>query len=344
MLRQNKLGLVRETSLPCPLVTIVIPTWNSLRWLPGCFSGLRAQQYPHMELIVVDNGSTDGTVACLQSDYPEARLIQFPENRGFAAAVNAGIQQARGQFIALLNVDTVATPMWLSALVDAAQHSPPDVGSWASKMVSLTDPSRIDDAGDTLSWYGSARKRGLGQPAAAYTQADEVFSACAGAALYRRSFFEAVGLFDETFGSYLEDIDLGLRGRLLGFRCRYVPQAEVWHKGQGSGTVRPYYVYLMTRNRLLLLSKNIPMGLLIKHFWRWLYGQVYFFLVYKHPWQSLRGYAAFLKLLPQTWRARRTIQHHRRLSAADLEACLSRELGEPSLREILLKRWRARSF
>ncbi len=323
-----------------PRVTVVIPCWNNRRWLPGCLGGLAAQRYQDFQVILVDNGSTDGSVPFVRQNYPQVRLITFDQNKGFAPAVNAGIRQARSQYVALLNTDTVPQPGWLLNLVETMEASPPDVGCLASKMLRLQDPSLIDDAGDSLSWYGSAQKRGLGQPAGTYDQLEEVFSACAGAALYRRAFLEAVGGFDESFVSYLEDVDLGLRGRLLGYRCLYVPGAEVWHQGHGSGLAHSRYVYLITRNRLILFGKSIPLGLLLKHAPRLLYGQFYFFLAYKRPLDSLAGMVAFLRALPRVLRQRRQVQSRRRISNRALDAMLSIELGEMPLREMVGRKLR----
>jgi GT2 family glycosyltransferase len=261
--------------------------------------------------------------------------LGLEKNRGFAPAVNAGIRQALSEYVVLLNVDTVPQPDWLANLVETIEKSPPDVGCLASKMLNLNNPNIIDDAGDTFSWYGSARKRGWREPANAYLEAEEVFSACAGAALYRRIFLEEVGIFDENFTSYLEDIDLGLRGRLLGYRCLYVPSAEVLHHGQGAGTPRSRYVYLMTRNRLALILKSIPFELLLKHSQTLLFGQFYFFLVYKRPLHSLAGMISFLFALPRLLRQRQDIQRQRKISNQALDPMLSRDLGEPSLKDII---------
>ncbi len=318
-----------------PKVTVIIPNWNTRRWLAGCLDGLRAQTYQHFRVVLVDNGSTDNSVAFVREHYPEVKILSLAENRGFAAAINAGLRQVDSDYVALLNVDTIPQPNWLASLVETMDQSPPEVGCLASKMLALNNPNLIDDAGDTLSWYGSARKRGWGEPAEAYDQADEVFSACAGAALYRRTFFEKVGDLDEGFVSYLEDVDLGLRGRLLGYRCLYVATAEVLHQGQGAGTARARYVYLMTRNRLALLLKNIPLALLFKHSYTLLFGQFYFFLVYKRPLHSLAGFISFLIALPRLLRQRQMIQKRKRISNQALEAMLSDHLGEPRLRDIV---------
>jgi GT2 family glycosyltransferase len=321
-----------------PQVTVIVPTWNTRQWLAGCLDGLRSQRFQDFQVVMVDNGSSDGSVAFVEQQYPEVQVLAFEENRGFAAAVNAGIQQTCSRYVALLNPDTVPDPDWLLHLVETMEQSSPEVGFLASKMLQLENPAIVDEAGDTFSWYGSARKRGFGQSAHRYNQLEEVFSACGGATLYRRSFLEDVGGFDASFHSYLEDIDLGLRGRLLGYRCLYVPTARVLHKGQGAGIIRSRYVYLMTRNRLMLLLKNIPLRLLLKHAHTLLYGQFYYFLVYKKPLYSIAGGLAFLSATPRLLRQRRAIQGRKKISDQALEAMLSQNLGEIPLREIIKNR------
>lgn len=323
-----------------PQVTVIIPVWNSGRWLPACLARLHQQRFTDFAILLVDNGSTDGAVAAAQVEYPAIEVLRFATNRGFAAAVNAGIRHSQSDFVALLNVDTQVDADWLFHLVKRLVASPPTVGSVASKMLRLQNPALIDDAGDTLSWYGSARKRGHLAPATAYTEPTEVFSACAGAALYRRQFFERVGLFDETYHSYFEDIDLGLRGQLYGYRCLYEPQAQLRHQGHSAGLVGGRYVTLMTRNRLLTLLKNIPARLLLKHLPSLLYGQLYFLLVYKKPLHSLRGYAQFLGCLGHLRRERRRILANRVIPDDRLERLLTSELGEPGLGEIVRRKVR----
>ena len=318
-----------------PQVSIIIPNWNTRSWLAGCLEALRGQSYQDFEVLLVDNGSRDDSVAFVRQHYPEVRLLSFTENRGFAAAVNAGIGATTAEYVVLLNVDTIPQPDWLHQLVQVMDQSPPEVGSVTSKMLSLQNPEILDDAGNFLSWYGSAQKRGKGEPAGQYDQLEEVFSACAAAALYRRTFLEAVEGFDENFVSYLEDVDLGLRGRLYGYRCLYVPTAQVLHQWHGAGLPRPQYVYFSTRNRLALLFKNIPWSLLRKHAITLLYGQFYFLLAYKKPLYSLAGMAAFLACWPRIWRQRRSILARQQISLQELDGLLNYNLGEPSLRTLL---------
>lgn len=323
-----------------PKVAIIIPNWNTRRWLPGCLDSLRAQTFRDFRIILVDNGSTDDSVVFVQQNYPEVEIICFAQNRGFTAAVNAGIKQTDSEYVVLLNVDTLAQPEWLAHLVNQIEASPGEVAGLSSKMLSIAEPTLIDDAGDTFSWYGSPRKRGSGQPAENYTEVVEVFSPCAGAALYRRTFLDEVGEFDEGFGSYLEDIDLGLRGRLLGYRYLYAPEAQILHKSHGAGIKRARYVFLMTRNRLYVLAKNIPFTLLLKRSPQLLFGQFYFFLVYKRPFHSLAGTFSFLTHLPRILQQRHTIQKRKRIPDQALEGMLSNELGEPALRDILKSKFR----
>jgi GT2 family glycosyltransferase len=318
-----------------PRVTVVIPNWNTRCWLTGCLDGLRNQNFRDFQTLLVDNGSTDDSVIFVQTHYPEVEVHHAIDRPGFAPTVNYGIRQARSEYIVLLNADTVPHPNWLGELVAAMDRSPATVGGLASKMLSMQDPSHIDNAGDLFSWYGSNHKRGFSELALYYQEVEEVFSVCAGAALYRRSFLEDTGGLDERFESYLEDIDLGLRGRLLGYRYLYVPTAQIVHQSHGSGLARTRYVYLMTRNRLAILTKNIPAALLLKHGWTLLYGQFYYFLVYKHPWQSLKGLFAFLIALPHLLQQRGTLLKRRCISNVALDAILTKELGEPNLREIL---------
>ncbi len=328
---------------PPPKVTVVIPNWNTARWLPGCLNGLREQTFRDFQIVLVDNGSEDESVELVTQGYPEVKLIRFPTNLGFAKAANAGLEWAQSEYIALLNVDTIPQPAWLATLVEVMDRSPAEIGSVTSKMLSLDNPTLIDDAGNLFSWYGSAQKRGQGQPATAFNHLEEVLSGSGGATLYRRSFFEAVGKFDEDFVSYLEDVDLGLRGQLLGYRCLFVPGAEIWHKWSGGAIPRPTYVTYSTRNRAALLLKNVPGKLLLKHWRTILYGQLYFFLVYKHPFASLRGYVALVYTLVTILKTRFTLQQQKKISTATLEHTISDQLSEPALTEIVRLKFNSRA-
>lgn len=325
-------------------VTVIIPVWNGAAWLNACLRALEEQSFRDFEVIAVDNGSTDSSLEIVRVACPHARIIPFGRNRGFAAAINAGLQECCSEYVALLNMDTRPRQDWLRNLVGAMDAAGPDVGCLASKMLSMADPAIVDDCGDILSWQGAAAKRGHAQAAGLFNLVTEVFSPCAGAALYRRAMLEALGGFDERFFAYLEDVDLGLRARLRGWRCQFVPAAEVLHAGQGGGLRRARYVRIITRNRLMLLFKNIPARLLFRHALSLLYGQWYFFVMYRRPLSSLAGFCSFLVNLPHVCRERRKILKDPAISPEQLEELLDPKMPEPPLREVLRswlrgKRW-----
>ena len=309
-----------------------------MRWIPGCLSELYRQDYQNFEVIIVDNGSTDGSVEYLVEHYPDIKLITLDRNYGFARAVNIGIECSRAEYIALLNNDTAPRSNWLGKLVEALDTQPTYIVSTASKMLKMADPRLIDDAGDTLSWQGAAYKRGHGKPADRFTDEELVFSACAGAALYRRRLLQEIGGFDEYFFAYLEDVDLGLRAQLRGYRCLFVPTAEVLHFGHGSRIPGGRYVRLMTRNRLILLFKNIPMPLLWRKLGKIIYGQLYFFVVYRKPLHSFLGYTDFLAALPHILRCRRRNMQYNTLSIQDIATLLRDTMEEPPLSRLIWNR------
>lgn len=310
---------------------MIIPNWNGTAWLPRCLQGLREQTHTDFRLVVVDNGSRDDSPELALRAWPDLHLIRHERNLGFAAAANAGLEATDSPYVALLNNDTIPRPHWLAALVATMDAAPLDVGSLASLMLQLERPDCVDSAGDTLSRHGFAHKRGHGQQAAQYRQPSEVLSACAGAALYRRSFLEDAGGFDISFFAYLEDVDLGLRGRWLGYSCFFVPEAEVLHRGHGSGTRHGRYVRWLTRNRLLLITKNWPAQRLQRDMRHLLYGQFYVCVAQKRPFHFLLGWMDYLHMLPQALRARRALMARRRVSPDRVAAWLQDDPGEPPL-------------
>ncbi len=303
-------------------VSVIIPNWNGGKWLNGCLSALKSQDYGDFEVLVVDDASTDGSCDRLEERFPDVRLLQLTEHHGFARAVNAGIRAASGEYVLLLNNDTLPSISFITNLVLAMDAMPPDVGCLASCMRSMDNPMLLDDTGDMLTWYGHAFKRGHGMPVAEFVEDGEVLSPCAGAALYRRVFLNDAGGFDERFVSYLEDLDLGLRGRLLGYRCKYVASAEVLHKGHGSNLPTGSYVRFVTRNRLMLICKNIPFSLLVRHFHQLLLGQLDLFIQYRRPFDSVIGYLSFLRLIPHVLHERRKILAACKLSDQEIEGLL----------------------
>jgi len=243
-----------------PKVTVVIPNWNGLCHLPECLASLAAQSFADFETLIVDNASADGGIAWVRMQYPEVSVVELEDNGGFAKAVNTGIRASDSQYIALLNNDTAVDRGWLQALVEALdQHHGYD--SAASKIVMYSKPDLLNGAGDVWSRRGmTAVNRGYGEPASRYEVMERVFGACAGAALYRRTLFDEVGLFDEGFFLMHEDTDFNLRCLMAGKRCLYVPHALVRHKLGASIDTRPVLktVLLRMRNETYAAFKNLP--------------------------------------------------------------------------------------
>ncbi len=302
--------------------SVVIPNWNGRHWLKGCLDALRAQEYRSFEVLLVDDASSDGSVEYVQAQYPEVTIIKRAVQGGFAKTANTGINASSGEYVVLLNNDTLPSPSWLGELIRSMDRSPPTVGSLASCMLRMDDPQLIDTTGDLLTWYGQALKRGHDQPVPGCDCSSEILSACAGAALYRRAFLETAGVFDEEFGSYLEDLDLGLRGRLSGYTCSYASSATVLHQGHGAGTPHGKYVRLVTRNRLLLFGKNIPLALIIRHLNHLFIGQLALFIQYRHPVDSIIGYLSLVPQVPRMIRERHRILAIRKLSDREIDKLL----------------------
>ncbi|MDQ1710948.1 MAG: hypothetical protein QOE45_398 [Frankiaceae bacterium] len=237
-------------------VDVVVPTWNGAHLLPRCLAGLAAQTTPPSRVIVVDNGSADGTAAMLRASFPGVEVIVLPANRGFAGGVNAGIAASTADVVALLNNDAVPDPGWVAYGLAAFAEG---VGAVASLMVDANDPTRVDSAGVEVGWWSGARDRGRGSPVAAYEDAGTCFAPCGGAAFYLRSALDAAGGLDETYFAYLEDVDLGCRLVRAGWRTAYEPRARVAHEGGATlGHFSARHVRLLVRNELLTWAANLP--------------------------------------------------------------------------------------
>src|ERR671910_2429996 len=245
-----------------PRVTVVIPNWNGEQFLRLCLGSLRDQSFRVFETIVVDNGSVDSSITFVEEHFPEVDVVALGENLGIAAAFNAGIEASTLEYVVLLNNDTEQDPGWLEALVRAAEDHP-EAGLFASKLVDFHDRGVLDGAGDAMRLSGLPYRLGHGErDRGQFDEPGYVFGACAAAALYRKSLFEEVGLFDEDFVSYCEDGDLSFRAQLAGHRCFYVPDAVVYHLGSAStgGKRSPTAIRLGSRNSLSLLVKDLPLS------------------------------------------------------------------------------------
>ena len=271
-------------------VSVVIPTWNGRRWLPGCLRSLAVQTRPPAAVIVVDNGSVDGSLDYLRAEHPEVRVLALGANTGFAHAANRGIEAATGELVALVNPDVELAPDWLERMA-APLRADDGVAAVAGKMLSLADPRIVYDAGDILRRDGACLQRGRRhRDDGSWEAPGEVFGACAGAAVYRRAAVRSVGGFDERYFAYLEDVDLALALRAAGWRCAYEP-AIALHAGEGSSPDAGAHLGWVARNTVLLVAKWFPV--------RWL------------------GFVAYrqVALLAHAVRTRRTVAHLRALGA-----------------------------
>jgi GT2 family glycosyltransferase len=247
------------------LISVVIVNWNGKHLLGECLDSLLAQSVGGIEIILVDNGSQDGSAEYVLERYHDVRVVSLPENIGFAGGNNAGIRTASGKYIALLNNDTKVDPFWLSSLLQEAEKSPAMTGMWASKILSYDHPDVIDNVG--LLMYPDGLGRGKGRlevDKGQYDRPGEAFfpSGCAG--LYRRKMLDEIDLFDEEFFAYADDVDLGLRARLAGWQCIYVPSAKVYHKYSASSSAHsPFKAFLVERNRIWVLLKYYPIEMIV---------------------------------------------------------------------------------
>lgn len=239
-------------------VTIIIPNYNGMSFMEPCMAALARQTCQDFDVLVVDNGSTDGSVAWLREQNIPSVFLE--ENTGFSGAVNTGIRSVHTPFVILLNNDTEAEPDYVRQLLRAIEGSP-KIFSVSPKMIQMHHRELMDDAGDMYSIMGWAYQRGVGQEIGRYDRPCHVFSACAGAAIYRREVFDEIGDFDEMHFAYLEDIDVGYRAKIAGYYNRYCPQAVVYHVGSGTSGSKynSFKVKLAARNNVYLNYKNMPL-------------------------------------------------------------------------------------
>ena len=247
-------------------ITVVIPNYNGIKYLPDCLKSLEQQEpgTPDFTVLVVDNGSSDASVELLEEQWPKVETILLTENTGFCHAVNRGIQASESPYVILLNNDTKVKPGFVKGLYEAIRRDD-RIFSVSAKMLMWDRPELIDDAGDRYCALGWAYARGKGKAAERYGEAAEIFAACGGAVIYRRSVFAEIGLFDEAHFAYLEDIDIGYRARIYGYRNCYEPSAEVIHFGSASTGSRynERKTQLASANSVYIVGKNMPLLQLI---------------------------------------------------------------------------------
>jgi GT2 family glycosyltransferase len=313
------------------IASVIIPNYNGLRFLAPCLDALRAQTYPRelTEVILVDDASTDDSVAFVQANYPEVKIVRLARNSGLAAGCNAGAAAARGDLLVMLNNDTEVEPGWLAALVETAVAHP-QAGAIASKMLLFDRRDTLHNAGDLMGADGIPRNRGVWEVDRGQYDADvAVFGGCGGGVAYRREAWAQAGGFDERLFMYLEDADLAWRLRLLGWEAVFAPQARLYHhlSATGGGTLASFYV---GRNTLWVIAKAMPGPLLRRHFGRIARAQARVAWDALRAWRGasararLRGQLAGLIGLPRALGWRRQVQRTRRIGMDDLDALLVR--------------------
>lgn len=310
-----------------PFLSVIIPHYNGARYLPPCFNALRAQTYPHLEIILVDNGSTDESLELTRRDFPEVKILETGQNLGYAA-VNFALAHAQGDIIIPLNNDTEVAPGWAQALVNALQAYP-DAGVVASKMLLFDRRDTLHSAGDGFGTNGIPINRGVWQKDWGQFDADTyIFGACGGAAAYRRTMLADIGFFDEDYFMYLEDVDLNWRAQMAGYRAVFAPDAVVYHhlSASGGGVIASYYT---GRNTIFMLAKNLP-GPIFKRYWQAIIkAQLKITVDALRAWRGeaararLQGQLAGLWGLPRWLAKRKAVQQARRVDDTYLENLLT---------------------
>lgn len=241
--------------------TVVIPNYNGMKFIENCKRALEQETSTEFQVLLVDNGSKDGSREWIEQHWKDARCICLPENQGFCKAVNVGIEAAETDYVILLNNDTEVAPGFVKALEEALERHK-DSFSVSARMADLYRKELFDGAGDLYCALGWAFALGKGKRMQeCYREEAEIFSACGGAAIYRRSVFKEIGLFDENHFAYLEDCDLGYRAQIYGYRNFYTPEALVYHAGSGASGSRynEFKIKLSSKNSIYLIYKNMPL-------------------------------------------------------------------------------------
>lgn len=248
-------------------VTIIIPNYNGKHYMKPCLDSLKNQTFSNFKVLVIDNASTDNSLPYMEENYPDIEVVSLDKNYGFSRAVNEGIRRTSTPYVILLNNDTIVDPHYVEEMLRAIQKSP-RIFSVSSKMIQMYHPDLIDSAGDLYTVIGWGICRGNGRPITNYTEPSVIFTACAGAAIYRRSVFDEIGHFDENHFAYLEDIDIGYRAKIYGYQNMYCPTALVYHVGSGTSGSKynTFKVKLSARNSVYLNYKNMPLLQLILNF------------------------------------------------------------------------------
>jgi GT2 family glycosyltransferase len=310
-----------------PLTSIIIPNYNGEHHLSECLSSLLEQTYKELEIIVVDNASADGSVELVRREYPGVRLVSLDANRGFSAAVNAGINISRGELVVILNNDTRTEPEFVKELCSALAEEP-DASMAAPKMLFARGPETINSMGLGYCITGTNHDIGFGlEDGPQFEKSDWIFGPCGGAGIYRRGVFDEAGLFDEDFFMYYEDVDHSFRAQLAGHKCIFVPKARVYHtEGASTGALPKSKNYYFSRNSFAVILKNFPAGLLLRYFHvlLWEMAKRVCSPMLRGDVSALLGYLSTFGQIGGIIRKRREVQRRRRVAIDYIENILKK--------------------
>jgi GT2 family glycosyltransferase len=316
---------VNDEHAASPRLTVTLTNYNGRALLETMLASLDRQTLREFAVVVVDDCSSDDSVAWLREHRPDVRVVQPPQNSGVTAAMNLALSVPESELVALFNNDMELDPGCLKALV-AALDRHPEAGSATPKMLDFTDRAVLDGAGDLLSWRGGGRRRGHGErDRGQFDEEGEIFGPCGGAALYRRGALARVGGFDEAYYAYYEDIDWAFRAQLAGFGCRYAPRAVLYHRGSetlGRGMTE-FNAYQLWRNPIWLIAKCFPLVCILRHAPSLLRGQagnLYTALRERKLGVWGRAMRDALRGLPAALGKRRAVQRSRTVPVARIEA------------------------
>ncbi len=325
-------SLPTQSDREAPLLSVAVLSYDGRHLLEVILPSLARQRFRDFEVIVVDNGSRDDTVAWLSRTWPQVEIVSLPENGGVTAALNVCARAGRGELIGLFNNDLELEPACLGELV-AALREHPEAGWAGGKLRDFERRETIDGAGDVFTWAATGGRRGHGErDVGQYDEPRAIFGACGGAALYRRSALAHVGEFDEDFFAFYEDVDWNLRAQLAGFSCRYVPSAVVYHMGSatiGRG-LSDFTRYHLWRNTLWIVVKDLPASALARHAPQLLLGQLVNLAVAVRDRKLsiwLRVWRDAIGGMPRMLSKRRAVQARRRITGSTLERVVGADGG-----------------
>ncbi len=252
------------------IASIIIPTWNGKQFLPECLNSIKPQTFKSFEVIIVDNGSEDGTERFILDKYKWVKIIRLDKNYGFAYAINRGVRSSKGKYLVFLNNDTSVKKDWLNNLVLMAEKNP-KIASINSKVLNYFNQKKIDGLGIQINEVGQANSVGWNETDnGQFNKPFYIFGATGGASLFNKSIFEKVGMFDENYFMYSEEVDWAYRAQFMGYKSMFCPDAVVFHRHKSSSKRKPQNLeYWQFKNMSQTIIKDMPTAVLLKN-WRWL--------------------------------------------------------------------------